>query len=156
MSKLSRRKTRKLAFQKLYSSCFNQLDENNFKKSFIDWVFDDKIDDSYLEELISEIRKNEAFLLYVISKYSKKFSIEDMNIIYVLPCYISLAEMFFISEEIPSKVSINEAIEIAKTFWDESAKKIVNWVLNNVLKDFEELKKDLKTKKFNWDFLFLK
>jgi transcription termination factor NusB len=34
--------------------------------------------------------------------------------------------MFFLTEEIPGKVSINEAVEIAKVYGDDSSKKIVN------------------------------
>jgi transcription termination factor NusB len=49
--------------------------------------------------------------------------------------------MFFITEEIPGKVSINEAVEIAKVYWDDSAKKVVNWILNKVYKDFDKLDK---------------
>jgi hypothetical protein len=64
-----------------------------------------------------------------------------MSLSYILPIYIWLAEMFFITEEIPPKVSINEAVEIAKVYWDDSSKKIVNWVLNKVYNNFEELNK---------------
>jgi 1-acyl-sn-glycerol-3-phosphate acyltransferase len=77
-----------------------------------------------------------------------------MDLTYVLPIFIWIWEMFFFSKEIPVKVSINEAIEISKTFWDDSAKKIVNWVLNKVMKDYDELKKELKEKKFSYDFSF--
>jgi N utilization substance protein B len=66
-----------------------------------------------------------------------------MSLSNVLPVYIWLAEMFFLTEEIPGKVSLNEAVEIAKVYWDDSAKKVVNWILNKVYKDFETL---IKTK----------
>jgi transcription termination factor NusB len=63
-----------------------------------------------------------------------------MSLSNVLPVYIWLAEMFYITEAIPWKVSINEAVELAKVYWDDSAKKVVNWILNKVYKDYEELK----------------
>ncbi|MDR2411680.1 MAG: transcription antitermination protein NusB [Candidatus Peribacteria bacterium] len=62
----------------------------------------------------------------IIEKYSPKFDFEKMNIINILPIYISLAEIFFLDEEIPIKVSVNEAIELAKFYSDDSSKKIVN------------------------------
>jgi N utilization substance protein B len=55
-----------------------------------------------------------------------------------------LAEMFYLTEEIPAKVSINESVEVAKAFWDDSAKKIVNGLLHSVFKDYEELKEFAK------------
>jgi hypothetical protein len=60
---------------------------------------------------------------------------------YILPIYMWLAEMFYLTEEIPAKVSINEAVEMAKVYWDDSSKKIVNWVLNKVFKNYDELNK---------------
>jgi N utilization substance protein B len=62
----------------------------------------------------------------LIERYAPKFNIEKMSLLYVLPIYIALAEMFFLQEEIPPKVSINEAIELAKIFTDDPVKKIVN------------------------------
>jgi transcription termination factor NusB len=52
--------------------------------------------------------------------------------------------MFFLNEEIPAKVSINEAIELSKTYADDSWKKMVNWILNKVLENFEELNNKIK------------
>jgi N utilization substance protein B len=62
--------------------------------------------------------------------------------------------MFHLTEEIPAKVSINEAVEMAKAFWDESAKKIVNGVLNNVYENQEEMKELSKNVQENNDFSF--
>jgi N utilization substance protein B len=60
--------------------------------------------------------------------------------------------MFHLTEEIPAKVSINEAVEISKAFWDDSAKKIVNGVLNKVYENFDELKQLSKNPEWNNDF----
>jgi transcription termination factor NusB len=57
--------------------------------------------------------------------------------------------MFFLDEEIPAKVSINEAIEVTKSFWDDSSKKIVNWVLNKIFVDYDILKEELKSWQIN-------
>jgi transcription termination factor NusB len=53
-----------------------------------------------------------------------------------------LAEIFYLDEEIPIIVSINEAVDLAKKFWDNSSKSIVNWVLNNVLLNYDKLEKE--------------
>jgi transcription termination factor NusB len=62
--------------------------------------------------------------------------------------------MFHLTEEIPAKVSINEAVEISKAFWDESAKKIVNGVLNNVYENHDVLKELSKNPEWTNDFSF--
>jgi hypothetical protein len=79
-----------------------------------------------------------------------------MSLLYVLPIYIALAEMFFLHEEIPAKVSINEAIELAKIFSDDPVKKIVNGVLNNVFNDYEKLSNEINSIEIKNDFTFFK
>lgn len=140
---VNRKRTRKLLFQELYARKFNVFNEEEFYNSFYDWKFTFNIDKDYINEIteIIEIRKD--FFNTIIKEYAPKFDIESMSIIYLIPIYIALSEMFFLKEEIPAKVSINEAIEITKTYGDDSWKKIVNWILNKVLKNFEKLKKEI-------------
>jgi len=140
-NKSNRKKTRKILYQELYASTFLLNDKKDFYESFFNNVFSFNRDEEYLDEIIKKIKYYEYFFIYVIKKYSPKFDFEKMNVINIIPIYIALAEMFYLDEEIPAKVSINEAVEVAKVYWDNSAKKIVNWVLNKVLEDHEELNK---------------
>ena len=138
---VNRKKSRKLLFQELFAMSFNEYDEELFKESFFDNVFTFQQDQDYISEMKKIITYNEKFFVHILKLYTPKFNIENMSLSYIFPIYIWLAEMFFLTEEVPWKVSINEAIEIAKTYWDDSAKKVVNWVLNKVYKNFEELDK---------------
>jgi transcription termination factor NusB len=79
-----------------------------------------------------------------------------MDLTYVIPIFIWASEMLFFSEEIPAKVSINEAIILTKKFWTDTWKNIVNWVLNNVYKNYDDLKKQLENINKTWDFKFFK
>jgi len=55
---------------------------------------------------------------------------------------IGLYELLYASkEEVPSKVAINEAIEMAKNFGGENSSRFVNGVLENVYKEMEEKNK---------------
>ena len=49
---------------------------------------------------------------------------------------LAICELVFI-EEIPSKVSINEAIELAKLYCDDKAPKFINGILGSVVNEFE-------------------
>lgn len=146
--KLNRKKSRKLLFQELYSMSFNNLELELFKESFFENVFTFDQDEKYINEMIKIITFYEKFFIYLVKKYSPKFNIESMSLSSVLPIYIWLAEMFFLQEEIPAKVTINEAVEIAKVYWDDSSKKIVNWLLNKVYNEQTELDK-IKNDDFN-------
>ncbi|MDD3144667.1 MAG: transcription antitermination factor NusB [Candidatus Gracilibacteria bacterium] len=141
ISIINRKKTRKLLYQELYASTFGVIDLTEFYNSFFDEIFTFERDEDYLKEMNKIIKYHEGFFIFVIKKYSPKFDFEKMNIVNIIPIYIALAEMFFIDEEIPGKVSVNEAIEVAKVYGDDSAKKIVNGVLNKVLHDHAELEK---------------
>lgn len=138
----SRPRTRKFLYQLLYSSTFNKVYLEEFKKSFFEDVFNSNLDEEYLSEMYELIINNQQFILDVISKYAPKFDVENMDLSYILPIFIALSEMLMLKEEIPAKVSINEAVEIAKIYWDDSSRKIVNWVLNKAFKDIESLKID--------------
>lgn len=135
----NRKKSRKLLFQELYAMSINDFDAVLFRESFFENIFTFSPDEKYINEMEKIIRYYEHFFISIIQKYTPKFNIKTMSLSYILPIYIWLAEMFFYTEEIPAKVSINEAIEIAKVYWDDSSKKIVNWVLNKVYENFEEL-----------------
>jgi len=152
----NRRKTRKFLFQKLYSSCFAKVDDELFNKYFFDDVFVFSIDREYFNEMFSLIIKNESFILEIIHKYAPKFDLKKMHIMYILPMFIWITEMLYLKEEIPAKVSINESVEIAKAFWDTSSKRIVNWVLNKIYENYEEIKKDLNNMEGIQDFSLFK
>jgi transcription antitermination protein NusB len=112
----NRKKSRKLLFQILYSKIFNKYIEDDFIDSFNSLIYDFDMDQVYIKSNMNMIKEYESFFIHIINKYSKKFKIEQINKIYIIPIYISLSELFYIEEEIPLKVSINEATEIAKIY----------------------------------------
>jgi len=72
-----------------------------------------------------------------------KISMIDRNIL-----RIGLSELLFADRtEVPAKVAINEAIELAKTFGGESSGKFVNGVLGAIYKELGEPGKDETTSK---------
>ncbi|MBX4209232.1 transcription antitermination factor NusB [Candidatus Parcubacteria bacterium] len=72
-----------------------------------------------------------------------KISIVDRNVL-----RIGLYELLFADRsEVPAKVAINEAIELAKSFGGENSGKFVNGVLGSVYKELGEPGKDAVSKK---------
>ena len=136
----SRKKTRKFLFQKLYAQTFSPVTDENFEESFYDGVFDFTLDQDYLDEMFTLVLKNEQKLLYLIHYLAPKFKLDSMNMAFIIPICIWACEMLYLEEEIPAKVSINEAVEIAKVYWDDSCKKLVNGTMNKLYKDFDSCK----------------
>lgn len=149
----SRRKTRKFLFQKLYTRTYWDFNEDLYKEYFFNNAYDTNLDLLYLDEIYSLIIGKEDYLISFIQKYAPKFDVKGMNFSIIIPTFIWLTEMIFVKEEIPPKVSINEAIELSKTFWDDSSKKIVNWILNSFLKDIDNIK-DIEKDFTKSDFTF--
>lgn len=72
----------------------------------------------------------------IISKAAPAWPLEQINIVDRNILRIGLSELVFgIPEEVPPKVAINEAIELAKTFGGDSSGKFVNGVLGTVYRE---------------------
>ena len=83
--------------------------------------------------LIDGVMKNMPTLDSLIKKYVKNWEIERMAVIDRNILRMAAFEIIFL-EEIPPKVSINEAIELAKRFGDIDSPRFVNGVLDKIYK----------------------
>jgi len=128
----------------LYASTFSKIDEETFREAFFSGIFDATIDEEYLKTMFDLIVEHQQFLVEIIQTYAPRFDIENMDLSYVLPIFIWTTEILILPEEIPVKVSINEAVEISKVYGDDSSRKMVNGVMNKVFNDIENLKEKLK------------
>jgi len=93
--------------------------------------FDDK---GFVQELVENVVANQAKIDAIITKYAPDWPIEQITNVDRNILRIGVQELKF-TEAIPSKVAINEAIELAKTFGGESSGRFVNGVLGAIYKD---------------------
>ncbi len=142
MQHASRKKTRKYLLQKLYARIYGPVSETAFHNSYFEGILEYTADDAYLDQMFALIIDHQDELLSIIKKYAPKFDLETMLKINLLAMIIALAEMLYLKEEIPAKVSINEAIELSKYFGDNHSKNIVNGILNSFLQDIEKYQSD--------------
>src|SRR3989344_477574 len=105
-------------------------------------------DDTFVVSLVNIVLEKEKTIDEIIKKAgpdraNNKISIVDRNIL-----RIGLTELLFGDrKQVPPKVAINEAIELAKTFGGENSGKFVNGVLGAVYKEIGEPGKDETSKK---------
>lgn len=155
MIKVSRRKTRSCLLQALYARSMGgeNFQETYFLQTFFDEATLASLDTPYFQAMFSGIIEKEGELLSIIHKYAPKFDIASMPVGNLLPIMIAAYEMLYLTlDAIPEKVSINEAVELSKTFSDDTARTMVNGVLN-ALKDekttiIEEVKKGILAPRF--------
>ena len=83
--------------------------------------------------LIRGVTKNRDPIDSVISKYATNWQIKRMPTIDRNILRLATFELLFV-EDIPPKVSINEAIEMAKRYGDKDSGKFANGVLDKINK----------------------
>ncbi|MEK7558387.1 MAG: transcription antitermination factor NusB [Patescibacteria group bacterium] len=100
-------------------------------------------DFSFMENLVGQILKKQKTLDDIITKAAPDWPIERISIVDRNILRIGLYELLFSDRaEVPPKVAINEAIELAKTFGGENSGKFVNGVLGAVYKEIGEPQKE--------------
>jgi len=93
----------------------------------------------FIWELTNNITKRLPDLDKIIEKAAPEWPILQIPIIDRNVLRIGLYELLYSNkEEVPPKVAINEAIELAKTFGGESSGKFVNGVLGTIFKQIED------------------
>ncbi len=109
-------------------------------------------DDGFMDDLIKTVISKQKDLDVIIVKAAPDWPIEKISIIDRNILRIGLAELLFSdSEQVPPKVAINEAIELAKSFGGDTSGKFVNGVLGAVYKEMGEPGKNDVSKKKNKD-----
>jgi len=91
-------------------------------------------DQNFSIELIDNVKKNLAALDKLIVQYAPEWPLSQITVIDRNVLRIGIYELCF-NKEIPPKVAINEAIELAKTFGGSSSGKFVNGVLGSIYKE---------------------
>ena len=95
----------------------------------------------FIWQLVKGVTEKLPQIDKVIEKAAPEWPIEQITIVDRNVLRIGLYELLYGNkEEVPPKVAINEAIELAKTFGGESSGKFINGVLGTIFKQIEKEK----------------
>jgi len=93
-------------------------------------------DESLIWQLTTGILQKLRQIDQIIEKTAPEWPLNQINIVDRNVLRIGIYELLFGNkEEVPPKVAINEAIELAKTFAGESSGKFINGVLGTIYKE---------------------
>ena len=93
----------------------------------------------FVLDLASGVQKHIRDIDKIIEKAAPEWPISQIPLVDRNVLRIGLYELLFSNkEEVPPKVAINEAIELAKTFSGQTSGKFVNGVLGTVFKQLEK------------------
>ncbi|HRH24973.1 MAG TPA: transcription antitermination factor NusB [Candidatus Paceibacterota bacterium] len=104
-------------------------------------------DNEFMYNLAETVQRKQTVIDDIITKAAPEWPLEKIGNVDRSVLRMGLAELIFGDrEQVPPKVAINEAIELAKTFGGENSGKFVNGVLGAVYKELGEPGKDQQSK----------
>jgi N utilization substance protein B len=105
-------------------------------------------DTSFVVTLVKNTVANRDKIDPLIEKCAPEWPLEQVTVVDRNILRLGIYELLFGNyEEVPPKVAINEAIELAKSFGGESSGRFVNGVLGTIYRELGEPMKDDVSKK---------
>ena len=93
----------------------------------------------FVWQLTNGVKKHITKIDKIIEKAAPEWPLDQITIVDRNVLRMGLFELLYENkEEVPPKVAINEAIELAKTFGGESSGKFINGVLGTVFKEISK------------------
>lgn len=107
--------------------------------------FKEDCDKDFIHQTVGGIIKNLEKLDKIIGEAAPEWPVEQIAIIDKIILRLSVYELLF-AKEVPPKVAINEAVELAKAYGSDSSFKFVNGVLGTLFREDPRYKEELAEK----------
>ena len=133
---MKRSSVRELTFKLLYS--LEVKEEENLEEQIKLYVENEQIEEleaiRYIEDVIFGINEHEKEITEIIeNSLTSEWKIERISKINLSLLKLAIYEIKF--SDVPYKVSINEAVELAKKYGEDKSKNFVNGVLASIVKE---------------------
>ncbi len=128
---MTRKEAREQAFILLFQNTFKN-------EGFEELVETEKeneayVDDEYCSECVKCAIENSEEITELIVKYSKGWKIDRISKVAISALRLAICEIKYF-DDIPSAVSVNEAIELTKKYATEDDAAFVNGILGSVIR----------------------
>ena len=133
---MRRSEIRELAFKLIYSLEIQKID--NLDEQIDLYIENNEITDKeaieYIKDCIKGIEKNKETILQTIqNSLMQEWKIERISKINLSLLKLAIYEIRY--KDIPYKVEINEVVELAKTYGEDTSSKFINGALAKVVKE---------------------
>lgn len=129
---ISRRMAREKALQSLF-----QIDLSNESPQIaIENVLDGEKKDTFLEEIVFGTCEKQQEIDALLSKHLKNWALDRLVNIDRSILRMAVYELLYM-ENIPVNVTLNEAIELAKSFGTDESSRFINGVLSSIIQTTE-------------------
>jgi N utilization substance protein B len=126
---MNRRISRERAVQALYSLEINEMDPSELINSIL---MEDETPSELLIELVNGVINNLETIDNLLIQNLENWKLDRIGKVERAILRIAVYEMKFMSD-MPVSVTLNEAIELAKTFCDPASSKFINGVLSKIM-----------------------
>ncbi|MBC8199946.1 MAG: transcription antitermination factor NusB [Desulfobacterales bacterium] len=140
-----RRRSRELAVQALFYMDISKNDSQETVELFCDNFVHSKNAIPFFLELVNGVIDNRSEIDSIIERFSSHWKIGRMACVDRNIMRIAVYELLFCND-IPAKVSINEAIDIGKKFGTEESGAFINGILDSVSIALEKEKINIEVK----------
>lgn len=130
-----RRKAREVALQFLYQLDLNGAgDPTPYEAEFWERHPVDRETRAFADALVRGSKQNQQKIDQVIAHYAEHWALDRMAVVDRNILRAAVYELLW-QPDVPAKVSINEAIEIAKKFGTGESSRFINGVLDRIHKE---------------------
>lgn len=130
-----RRDAREAVYKILYADLFYENDDE-FEKETMEESSLSKDDEAFANALLSAIKEHKSELEEIIGKHARGYSFERIFSTDKCALYIAVAEIKYF-DDIPTVVSIDEALSLVRKYSTEESLNFVNGILASVKKEQE-------------------
>ena len=127
----SRRKARSLTLQALYEIDLAGHAGDLVANSVLDGAGLSKDNEDFVREIVAGITNNREQLDGYITRFAPAWPLTQLPVVDRNILRLSIYELLYLKNT-PIKVTINEAVELAKSFGGDSSPKFINGVLSSV------------------------
>lgn len=133
---MNRKRSREIAMELLFGMT---LSKNTLEETIENFLEDyemklNTVDLEYIKEILSKVEENKVKIDKIIEESLSNWKLDRISKVNLSILRVSIGEMLYI-EDVPEKVAINEAIELAKKYSDDKSVSFINGVLDKVFKN---------------------
>ena len=126
-----RRKSREFALRALYQLNITKQDVSLLLPQFQEHFLPGGEPDEFLRRLVLGVLKHREELDRLIERYSENWRLDRIDVIDRNILRMALFELLY-CEDIPPKVTINEAIDLGKRYGSEDSGSFINGILDRI------------------------
>lgn len=128
---MTRRKSREFALQVLYQLNLSKQEALPAINQFQEHFTENGEADPFQKSLVLGVLDHRSELDRLIEKYSEHWCLDRINVIERNILRMAIFELLY-CEEIPPKVTINEAIDLGKRYGSEDSGSFINGILDRI------------------------